>query len=91
MRWYITAKCVREFQDIIGINSFDDAAKRLDKLTQDARFTKDEGHRAIYRVNTPVNGRSLRLEFTVSLALRDEGDLPQLVRVRNKGWSKRRK
>ena len=94
MRWYISAASVRQYQTILGLAPVDDgpqfdrAAVTLERLCEQAKLARDEGHRAIYRVMTRINGRKTRLELTVSLSERDEGDLPQLVRVRDKGQTR---
>lgn len=90
MRWYITVAAVHDWQRICRLPvvadgpGFDRPAKELDALCEQATITRDEGRRAIYRVTTQIAGRTTRLEFTVSLAMRRKGDLPQLVRVRDK-------
>ena len=97
MRWYITVAAVHDYQRIRGLPpdddgpGFDEPAKELSALAEQAKLVKDEGHRAIYRLRTPINGRMTRLEFTVSLTLRAEGDLPQLVRVRDKDGGRQRR
>lgn len=96
MRWYITVAAVTEYQRIAGLpvtregDEFGAARMALSALCEQARLVRDEGHRAIYRLTADVGGRRRRLELTVSLAFRDEGDLPQLVRVRDKGPVTRR-
>lgn len=94
MRWYISAAAVKQYMAIMGHPpdddgpGFDRAAKELDALTQEARLAKDIGpgqQSQLWRVKATVRGRRSRLELIVSLSARREGDLPQLIAVRNKG------
>lgn len=91
--WYVTAAAVREF---LGHGFMDDtpdnfetAETQLMSICENqARLAKDEGHRQIWRTASIrfLNRKAAtRLELTVSLAERSEGQLPQLVRVRPKG------
>lgn len=91
MRWYITVAAVHDFQRILGLAEepegplFDRVAKQLDRITDDARLAKDEGHRQLWLVKATLRGKRERLELTVVPGPRAEGPLPQLVRVRLKG------
>jgi UDP-glucose 4-epimerase len=90
--WYITVAAVRQYMAICGIadsaNTFDRAAVELENLAREARLARDVGpgqESQLWRVNATVRGRRTRLELIISLAPREEGDLPQLIAVRNKG------
>ncbi len=92
MQWYISAAAVKQYVAICGYSAdddaFDRAAKELEVLTRDAKLAQDvdEKHRSqLWRVKATVRGKRTRLEFVVSLAEREEGSLPQLIAVRNKG------
>jgi hypothetical protein len=94
MRWYITATAVQQWQQIAGYPlqtdgpSFDRAERELADLAEEARLAVDVGPNQqcqLWRVKATVRGKRTRLEFSVSLSQRSEGDLPQLINVRNKG------
>jgi len=94
MRWYISAAAVKQYMAIMGYApdddgpGFDRAAKELESLASEARLAKDVGpgqHSQQWRVKTTVRGKRTRLELVVSLGERLEGELPQLIAVRNKG------
>jgi hypothetical protein len=89
--WYITATAVREFQAICGLTPVDDGeqfdrcAVELEKACETATLKKTEPHRRIYATKVTSRGLRERIEITVSLAEREEGDAWQVVRVRRKG------
>lgn len=94
MRWYISAAAVRQYQQIAGYAvesdgpSFDRAERELADLADQARLAKDIGpgqRSQQWRVKATIRGRRTRLELVVSTEARPEGDLPQLIAVRNKG------
>lgn len=93
-RWYLTGAAVREYMAIVGLPPVDDgppfqrAELEIGALCHDARLTRDEGHRKIYRVKTLIGGLVARLELYVATAQRSEGPLEQLVRVRDCGGSR---
>lgn len=75
---------------------FDDAALELEALLADSRVVaagpnaRETGPTAGALVErritkTQIDGKMHRIELYVSYAKRPEGDLPQLVRVRDKG------
>jgi hypothetical protein len=93
MRWYISAAAVKQYMAIAGYQpdpdgpGFDRAAKELDALAAESRLAKDVGpgqQSQQWRVKATIRGRRTRLELIVSLSERAEGDLPQLIAVRNK-------
>lgn len=94
MRWYIAAEAVRQYMTICGCveyqndDLFDRYAKELDVISQGAKLAKDisptQRHQQ-WRVKTTVKGKRTRLELIVSTSKREEGSLPQLIAVRNKG------
>jgi hypothetical protein len=92
--WYNTVAAILEFQEICGLNpvsdgdQFDRAAVELERACEEATLKKDEGHRQIYEAKILIRGKITRLEIYVSLAERDEGAAPQVVRVRKKGGSR---
>lgn len=94
MRWYISATAVKQWQAIAGYPaesdgpSFDRAERELATLADESRLAVDVGpgqQSQLWRVKATVRGKRTRLEFAVSLQRRQEGDLPQLINVRNKG------
>jgi len=94
MRWYISAAAVKRWQAIAGYpiesdgESFDRAERELADLVNSARLSKDIGpgqQSQIWIVKATVRGKRTRLEFAVSTDRRQEGDLPQLINIRNKG------
>lgn len=96
MRWYISVAAVREYMPMAGYDPRDDgdqfrlAERELADVCNEARLSKSEPGREIYRVNVTLRGYRKRLELTVALSDRAEGDKAQLVRVRDKGRSDRR-
>lgn len=94
MRWYISATAVRQWQVIAGYpldtegESFFRAEAELAEFAEQAKLAKDVtpgGKVQQWRVKATVRGKRTRLEFGVSIEQREEGDLPQLIHVRNKG------
>jgi hypothetical protein len=94
MRWYITVRAVRDYMNILGYEGstdgpiFDRAAIDLEDLCDGAELKREWAHdgkpRQLWLARTQIDGRVERLELTVSLQPRQEGPLPQLVRVRLK-------
>ncbi len=89
--WYVTATAVREFMRIARLADTDANFEKAEEelmciCEQEVRLRKDEGHRQIWQTKKiEFFGVTVyRLELTVSMQLRDEGNLPQLVRVRNR-------
>lgn len=93
--WYLTIAAVREYMGICGLSGpLEDAnldfLKAVGDLTElsissrlsDAPRTKSGA--SIYRGKVTIRGRRHRIECTVQEAARDEGTMPQLVRVRLK-------
>lgn len=94
MRWYISAAAVKQYMAIQGYEGspdgpiFDAAAIELERLCDEARLAKDideKNRTQQWRVKATVRGKRTRLELIVSLEHRQEGPLPQLIAVRNKG------
>lgn len=94
MLWYISAAAVKQYMAIQGYHGSDDgpvfdrAAAELDALCAESRLAKDVGpgqDSQQWRVKATVRGKRTRLELIVSLSHRPEGELPQLIAVRNKG------
>lgn len=92
-RWYVSAAAVREYAAICGYDiadgdgpGWDRAERELISATHSANYVGEgSGTQQIYRVTCQCGPRRTRLEFTVSTDKRPEGELPQLVRVRDKG------
>lgn len=95
-RWYISIAATEQYMDIAGLRGdLDDNnpefLRAMDELGEisltakpaDTPPTQSGG--VLYRPNVIIRGRKQRLELTVMPAVRKEGDLPQLVRVRLKG------
>lgn len=98
MRWYITIRAIGEYQQIMGYPAqadgpwFDRAETELADLCEAAALKKScadqGGDTALYQVSTPVRGaKRHRIELYVRETRRAEGDLDQLVRVRDKDAS----
>lgn len=94
MLWYISAAAVKQYMAIQGYEGspdgpvFDAAAIELEKLCDESRLAKDIGHgqqSQLWRAKATVRGKRTRLELVVSVEQRQEGPLPQLIAVRNKG------
>ena len=94
MRWYISAAAIRDYQAIAGYTlasdgeSFDRAEFELAELAEQARLARDISdtqQTQLWRVKATIRDRRTRLEFAVNPFPRAEGDLPQLIAVRNKG------
>lgn len=94
--WYLSAAATREYLAIAGLRDDDGGPnwhRSERELAEHARVAREvpSGSRAghlLYRtgrVRTGDRPRTSKLEFTVSLDRRPEGDLPQLVHVRDKG------
>lgn len=92
--WYITVAAVRQYMRICGYEGdsdgpvFDAAAIELERLCEQSRLAKDAGPHSPnqqWRVRANVRGKNTRLELIVAPDPRPEGDLPQLIAVRNKG------
>ena len=93
-RWYFSATATREYLAIAGLPDDDGgpnwlrAEKELGAHTAIAREAGHNDTGLIYRTGRVKVGdrpKSTRLEFVVRHTPREEGDLPQLVRVRDKG------
>ncbi len=95
-KWYLTIAAVRQYMDIAGLKGecelenqdFVAAQNALGDLSLTATPADTPPTRSggiIYRCWTHLRGRRQRLELTVMPAPRDEGSLPQLVRVIVKG------
>ena len=93
--WYLSAAAVREYLSIAGIPDDDDgpnwrrAERELADHARNSREVGPNGRTVLYRTNgkvpTGTRQRPTRLEFSVSFADRHEGELPQLIHVRDKG------
>lgn len=95
MRWYVSAAAVKEYQSIAGypVQSegpiWNRAERELADLCELAKLVegaKTYADHEIYRCKATIKGRRARMELEVSHQRRAEGDLPQLVRVRLKGY-----
>lgn len=84
-RWFLTPTSVREFGVIVGESDFERARERLGSLCETAKLATSEAHREIWRAGLIIRGKKTRIELTVALSDRAEGEKAQLVRVRNKG------
>lgn len=94
-RWYLSAKLVRQYCRIAMIPDDDGgpcwirAEKELGALIDHARATDSttRGGHTIFRVGRVKicnRSRKARLEFAFSHQRRNEGNLPQLIWVRDK-------
>ena len=92
-KWYISAEAIRQYAAIayrggpLTDRQFDEAEEALGQLslTANRADTPPTASGAmIFRAWTEINGRRERLELSVAPGPREEGDLPQLVRVRLK-------
>lgn len=98
--WYLSIAAIRDLMQIAGLRgpaedsnpAFTAAERMLGQYSLTAREVEG-AHTAsgckIYRTagKVEIRGRKTRLEFTVSFAERAEGELPQVLRVREKGGS----
>lgn len=100
LRAYISVAAVLQFQRIMGYREakdgpdFDGPALELHRLAESARLAKDVGpgqESQLWRTPYTVRGERSRLELIVSVSDRGEGALPQLIAVRNKRASGRRR
>lgn len=91
-RWYLTIAAVRQFMELAGLRGeleksnpdFRAAQEALGELSLTAkttRATETKSGAVIYRGKVTIGGKRRRIELTVAPAGREEGDLPQLVRV----------
>lgn len=102
--WYITVAATKQLMQVAGLRgpleddnpAFVAAERMLGQYSLTAREVA--GAKSLpgcktYRTNgkVEIGGRKTRLEFTVSFAERSEGDLPQLVFVRDKGGHGKKK
>lgn len=96
--WYITIAAVRQYMEIAGLSgeletdnpAFAQAEADLIELSYTAKLVesaRSDSGALTYRGKVTINGRRMRVECTVMPAERDEGALPQLLRVRLKGPS----
>jgi hypothetical protein len=94
MRWYVSAAAVKQYMAVAGYPAeddgewFDRAERELADLADESRLAKDVGpgqRSQQWRVKATIKGRRTRLELVVAVEQRAEGDLPQLIAVRNKG------
>lgn len=95
-KWYLSIAAIKQYMEIVGLNGpcedsnpdFIGAERELGQLsitTQPANTPPTASGGIIYRPNVWIHGKKTRLELTVMPAGREEGSLPQLVRVRLKG------
>jgi hypothetical protein len=92
-RWYFTATATREYLALAGLQNDDGgpnwlrAERELGEHTRSAREASHNDTGLIFRTGRVRVGdrtKNVRLEFTVRHTPRTEGDLPQLVRVKEK-------
>lgn len=101
--WYLSIAAIRDLMHIAGLNgpaeednpAFLAAERMLGQLSLTARKAEGaagESGADLYRTDgsVEINGRRTRLEFRVSAGRRAEGELPQVLRVRDKGASRPR-
>lgn len=97
-RWYLSAQAVRDYIDISGLTDDDggkDWLRAERELGAHADAAREAGHNeqsTIYRTGRVRVGdrpKSTRLEMFVRHTQREEGSLPQLVAVRDKGGGNR--
>lgn len=93
-RWYLSAAAIREYLAIAGLPDDDGgpnwgrAERELGAHAEAARQSGSNNHSLIFRTGRVRVGdrtKSTRLELFVRHTPREEGGLPQLVAVRNKG------
>ena len=88
---YITAAAVRQYMAIQGYEGsshgpvFDLAAIELENLCESAKPSGSVRKVLNYRVAATIRGVRSRLELTVSTETKKEGDMPQLIGVRERG------
>ena len=93
--WYLSIAACREYMRIVGLCGecelenphFARAQAELGELSRTARIVescRQKDGTLTYRAHVKVNGRSQRIELAVVPFPREEGKLPQLVRVRRK-------
>lgn len=94
-RWYLTIAAVRQFMELADLRGeleddnpdFVSAQEALGTFSLTARPVAGKvtaSGATIYRTDGKVtlpNGRRCRIEFTVMASQREEGSLPQLLRV----------
>ena len=94
-KWYLSIKAVEQYMQVMGLTGeleddnpdFIRAQEALGELSVTARLVPGANtikDAELYRANVVIRGRKERLELTVTNAPREEGNLPQLVRVRKK-------
>ena len=93
--WYLSIAAVRDYMSICGLSGpleetnvdFLKAIGDLTQLSLSARLAdtaKTQSGASIYRGKVTIRGLRQRIECPVQDAVREEGELPQLVRVRLK-------
>jgi hypothetical protein len=91
-QWYLTIAAVRQYMELAGLRGplelenpdFVRAQEALGELSLTAKLapTASGKHGAdVYRGKVTIHGKRRRIECTVIPTQREEGSLPQLVRV----------
>ena len=91
-RWYITVAAVKQYMDLAGLSGpletanpdFTLAQEALGQMSLTANLARTPAARSgalTYRGKVTLAGKRRRVELTVAPAGREEGALPQLVRV----------
>lgn len=92
-KWYITVAAIEQFMNICRMPgdlldedpNFRKALDQLGEFSLTARradIPPTESGAEIHRAKITLQGKRYRIEFTVQPQLRNEGKLPQLLRVR---------
>lgn len=91
-RWYLTIAAVRQYMTLAGLRGplemsnpdFARAQEELGELSLTANLARTPEKKSgalTYRGKVTIAGKRRRIECTVMPQGREEGDLPQLVRV----------
>jgi hypothetical protein len=92
-QWYMTVAAIEQYMNICRMpgdlfdedQNFRKALEQLGEFSLTARLADippTESGAEIYRAKITLRGKRYRIEFTVQPQPRNEGKLPQLLRVR---------
>lgn len=91
-RWYLTIAAVRQYMELAGLRgeledtnpdfvAAQNALGELSLTARPARTAETRSGAVIYRGKVTIGGKRRRIECTVMPVPREEGSLPQLLRV----------